>query len=251
MEQFLVDIVDSIDKTKINYGYLIGSYSRNEHNEYSDIDIICALKEGLDSYSDNQFTNGIYVSIHYDSAKEMILNYTDPLKYVMGHAGVKDLVVLYDPDDLVSNFKEKCLKIDYLKDFSEKINDYVNTETIDWIEEVNKAVNGYVYFNPTKMLAGLHGLTYGMLSVLSVSEGIVRNKNGLLQSFKEYFDDNNVYKLLENAFGVTNLDIKDRTYNGLLFYIEIIKIIEYRFTEKTVFNVNLAINNVKKVIKEV
>ena len=101
------------------------------------------------------------------------------------------------------------------------------------------------------MLSGLHGLTYGMLSVLSVSEGIIRTKHGLLPTYKEYFIDENVYKLLENAFGVTKLDIRERIYNGLLFYKEIIKIIEYRFDDKTVFNIELALNNIKKVIKEV
>ena len=101
------------------------------------------------------------------------------------------------------------------------------------------------------MLAGLHGLTYGMLDVLSVSEGIVHSKDGLFPTFKEYLTDEFVYKLLENAFGVTKLDIKDRVYNGLLLYMEIIKIIQYRFTAKTIENIDLAINNIKKVIKEV
>ncbi len=240
-----------IDKSKVEYAYLIGSYSRNEHNEFSDIDIICALKEGLSTFNDNKFIDGVYVSVHYDSQSDMIGNYTDPYKYVMGHVGIKDMIVIYDPDNLVTNFKEKCMKIDYLYEFSDKINDYVNKETIEWIEEVNKSVNGYIFFNPTKMIAGLHGLTYGMLSVLSVSEGIIRTKHGLLPTFKEYFIDENVYKLLENAFGVTKLDIKERIYNGLLFYKEIIKIIEYRFDDKTVFNIEFALNNIKKVIKEV
>ena len=107
------------------------------------------------------------------------------------------------------------------------------------------------YFNPTKMLSGLHGLTYGMLSVLGVSEGIVRNKDGILPTYKKYFNDDLVYNLLENAFGVSKMDIKDRIYNGLMLYIEIIKIIEYRFDGKTRKNIELAINNIKKVIKDV
>ena len=245
------EFVKYIDKSKVEYAYLIGSYSRNEQNEFSDIDIICALKDGYNTFSDNEFIDGVYVSVHYDSKSDMIKNYTNPYKYVMGHIGIKDMVILYDPSNLASNFKEKCMKIEYFNDFSDEINDYVNLEVIDWIEEVNKSVNGYINHNDTKMLEGLHGLTYGMLGVLSVSEGIIRSKNGLLPTFKKYFNDKNVYNLLENAFGVTKLDIKERIYNGLLFYKEIIKIIEYRFNEKTVFNIGFTLNNIKKVIKEV
>ncbi len=233
MLDLITKIIDKIDKSKVDFVYLIGSYARNEQNEFSDIDIIIALKDGFESYKDNQYVDGIYVSLNYDSKEEMIKNYTDPLKYIRGHIGIVDMVLLYNDNFKAEEFRELCYEIDYKTDFSVKIVVYVNRETIDWVEEVNKSVNGYLFGYPDKMLAGLHGLTYGMLDVLGVSEGIIRNKSGILSTYKEYFRDNELFCLLERAFGVDFFDLKTRVYNGLLLYREIIKIIRYRFTKKT------------------
>ncbi len=251
MYEFIEDIVKNIDKTKIDYAYLIGSYASNNHNEFSDVDIICGLKEGFSSYSDNKYIGKKYISINYDSVSDILRNYTEPYKYIMGNSSIKDMVVLYDPSSFLKDFREKCMNIDYLNEFTDKINNYVNKQSIDWIEEVNKAVSGYIYYNPTKMLEGLHGLTYGMLNVLSISEGIVRSRQGLLPTLEKYFSNKKVYKLLENAFGVIEMDIKERVYSGLLLYIEIIEIIKYRFNDKTINNIELVMNNIKKVINKV
>ncbi len=251
MNQFIDKIVENIDKTKVDFIYLIGSYSRNIQNEFSDVDIIIALKEGHDSYSDNQYINNVYVSLNYDSHEQMIENYMDPFKYIQGHIGIVDMVSLYEEDNKLKEFKEKCLKVDYLKDFKEKINEYVNKETIDWIEEVNKACNGYLNNNPTKMLAGLHGLTYGMLNVLAVSEGLVKSKDGFLPTFKDYFGYNNTYNLIERAFGIKDTNLINRTVDGLMLYTDIINIINYRFTDLTNTNILLAQQNILKVLNEV
>jgi len=251
MNKFIEEIVSKIDKTNVDFIYLIGSYSRNVHNNFSDIDIIIALKEGHKSYSDNQFINNIYVSLNYDSYEEMKKNYTDPLKYVKGHIGIVDMIPLYDDENKLEDFRKKCMGIDYLKDFKNKINDYVNSETVDWIEEVNKACNGYINNNPSKMLAGLHGLTYGMLNVLMVSEGLVSSKDGFLVTFKDYFKDETTYNLIERAFGVNQTNLLHKTVDGLMLYVDIIDIISYRFNDLTHYNVNLAKTNILKVLKEV
>jgi predicted nucleotidyltransferase len=251
MDKLIEKIVSEIDKTNIDFIYLIGSYSRNAHNEFSDIDIIIALKEGHESYNDNQFIDDIYVSLNYDSYAEMQKNYTDPLKYIKGHIGIVDMVSLYDGEDKLEEFRKKCLEIDYLKDFENKINEYVNSETVDWIEEVNKACNGYINNNPSKMIAGLHGLTYGMLNVLMVSEGLISSKDGLLATFKDYFENETTYQLIERAFGVNQTNLLYRTVDGLMLYVDIIDIIDYRFNDLTNYNVNLAKTNILKVLKEV
>jgi len=251
MNEFINKIVAGIDKTKIDYLYLIGSYSRNSQNEFSDIDIIIALKEGTESYHDNKYIDGIYVSLNYDSHSEMIKNYTDPLKYIKGHIGIVDMIPLYDKDEKLTAFRKKCLDVNYLVDFESKINKYVNDEVIDWIEEVNKACNGYFNHNPMKMLAGLHGLTYGMLNVLAVSEGIITSKNGMLESLSEYFKNKNTYNLIERAFGIKETNLINRTVDGLMLYTDIIDIISYRFTDNTNYNVNFAMKNILKVLNEV
>ena len=43
MNEFINKIVDGLDKTEIDFIYLIGSYSRSVQNEFSDIDVIIAL----------------------------------------------------------------------------------------------------------------------------------------------------------------------------------------------------------------
>lgn len=247
MNEFIKKIVNGIDKTNVDFIYLIGSYSRGMENEYSDIDIMVALNKG-DNYSDNQYINDTYVSIHYDSKESIMNNYLDPYKYIKGFNGVKDSVVLYDTNNSFNTFKNKCISVNYLEDFNDKINDYVNTEIVDWIEEVNKACSGYVYNNPSKMLEGLHGLTYGMLDVLAVSEGITGIKEGLLPTYKDYFKDLSIYQMLENAFGVNGLEIKERVLNGFMLYKEIIRVLNYRFTDTTKSNIALAISNIDNAI---
>ena len=251
MPKFIEEVVSKIDKANVDFIYLIGSYSRNVQNEFSDIDIIIALKEGHQSFSDNKYLDGIYVSLNYDSYEEMQKNYTDPLKYIKGHIGIVDMVPLFDGENKLEEFRDKCMKIDYLKDFEKKINKYVNKETIDWIEEVNKACNGYFNNDSSKMLAGLHGLTYGILNVLMVSEGLVSSKDGFLATFKDYFKDNTTYNLIEKAFGVNNTNIVNRTVDGLMLYVDIIDIISHRFNDITSYNVTLAKQNVLKVLNEV
>ncbi len=251
MNELIKKVVSKIDKTKVDFIYLIGSYSRNAHNEFSDIDIIVALKEGIDSYRDNQYVDGTYVSINYDSFNEMKKNYLDPLKYIKGNIGIVYMVPLYDEESKLQAFKKRCIEVDYFHDFKDKINEYVNNAVVDWIEEVNKGCSSYFYHHPTKMLIALHGLTDGMLDVLAVSEGIITDKLGFLESFKRYFNGNSTYNLLERAYGIAETTLINRLVDGLMLYTDIIAIIEYRFTEKTRYNVDLTMKNILKVFKEV
>ncbi len=251
MNEFIRKIVSKIDKTNVDFIYLIGSYSRNNQNEFSDIDIIIALKDGNASYNENQYIDGTYVSLNYDSYNEIKKNYTDPLKYINGHTGIVNLIPLYDEHNKLNIFQNKCMNIDYFNDFKSKIDKYINKEVIDWIEEVNKACNGYFNNNPTKMLAGLHGLTYGMLNVLAVSEGIITSENGFLESFSNFFNNNEIYRLIEKAFGIEKISLVNRTISGLILYLDIIDIINYRFSEVTKNNVYLAKQNIIKVLNEV
>jgi len=251
VKELINKIIAQIDKEKVEFIYLIGSYASNSHNEFSDLDIIIALKEGYESYRENKYIDNVYVSLTYDSKAETKKNYSDPLKYIKGHNGIVEMVPLYDKDNQLIMFKEKCLAVNYLKDLNEAINHYVNDEVVGWIEEVNKACSGYFNNNYTKMLEGLHGLTYGMLDVLAVSEGLVIMKEGFLETYKNYFQENSSYNLLKRALGIKETTLINRVVDGLMFYTDLIQIIEYRFTAETKRNVDLAIKNILKVFNEV
>ncbi len=251
MKDLINKIIAQIDLEKVEFIYLIGSYATNTYNEFSDLDIIVALKEGQESYRENKYIDNVYVSLNYDSVREIKKNYYDPLKYIKGHSGIVNMVPLYDKDNQLIKFKEKCLAVNYLKDFNEAINAFVNDEVVEMIEAVNKACSGYFYQNNTKMLEGLHELIYGILDVLAVSEGLVIVKEGFLETYKSYFQENSTYNLLKRSLGITETTLINRVVDGLMFYTDLIQIIEYRFTEETKRNVNLAIKNILKVFKEV
>jgi predicted nucleotidyltransferase len=249
MHKKVKEALETIDLNTCEFVYLLGSYARNEQTEYSDIDIKVALKEGYDGSFVNRYVNGTNLSIKYDSLEEMKEYVSNPSTYIQAYPGIKDMIVLYDEEQYSSEFRNKFLQIDYSTYFEKEINQYVNKEVIDWVEEVNKSLNGLLLHDDDKLLAGLHGLTYGMLHVFCVSEGIMYSSKGILDTMKKHFKSNStIYKLIERAYGVKKHSLKTRTLKGLRLYLELIDLMKYRFTEETQEQLVIVKKNIVKAL---
>ncbi len=247
MKKRILNAVESIDKTGVAYIYLIGSYVRNRETKYSDIDIKVAYKDDSPGRFINRYVDGIYVSIKYDSLLEQQEYTTNPSKYIQAHPSLDDAIFLWGDEKAFQAFRDEFFLIEYNQHFHKEIVEYVNKETVDWIEEVNKTLNGLILNNPSKLIDGLYGLTFGMLHVLAVSEGLFYNKKGILETMRPAFPEELFVHVID-AFGVYDSDLGLRALAGLKLYLNIIEMISYRFGDDTFHNTNIIVDNVKKFL---
>ena len=99
-----------------------------------------------------------------------------------------------------------------------------------------------------KLLAGLHGLTYGILNILCVSEGIFYSHKGILDTMKKHFKNKDTYKLIERAFGVKKHSLQTRTLNGLRLFLECVDIMKHSLSEETKKQLIVVKKNIVKTL---
>ncbi len=232
MDKRITAFVESLDKDIILYIALYGSYANNRQTRFSDADIKIVLKEGQYEFKAG-YRGDLYFAVTYETEETMKRYFTDPLEYLNLRSTFDTMVLLYDSNQHYEAFRNQFMSIRYESHFAKESKEYVNRLLVEWFEEINKSISGLHFNNPDKLIAGLHGLSYGMLNVLAVSEGIPFDSLGFLKTFQNYFHDDDRYRYGEILFGVEPHSLESRTIYGLKLFQEICSIIKHNLSENT------------------
>lgn len=225
IDKILNNKIQRIEKSDVEAIGLMGSYSRGEAETYSDVDIVCILKKDAnEKQASIEIIDDKYVVTSYVTLANMDNCFIDVKKVTENILGLQQVKILYDPNYIFQDLKERALQFQWTKELQLQANQLVSEQLVGWLEEVHKALQGLLSNHVGKMLNGLFGLTYGMFHVVKVQKGILLNgENSFYSRIIEcYGEESRFSKLSEKAFGISNNEgIQDRVVAGLFLFNEI------------------------------
>ncbi|WP_069650135.1 nucleotidyltransferase domain-containing protein [Caloranaerobacter ferrireducens] len=218
----IAERIKKIDREELEAIALMGSYARGEACKYSDIDIVCFLKEGNEGrLPDIEIVDSKYLVISYVTREETDKWFCDPEKATECISGLRQSKVIWDPNGYLSSLKKRAEEFKWDSSLQEKANNYASRELVSWVEEVHKALQGLLFNDIGRMLNGLYGLTYGLFKVVRVQKGILlTSDNSFFKQVIDYFGEESEFAILgKEAFGIDNtLEVRERVISGLKLF---------------------------------
>lgn len=237
-----------LDKSQLEAIGLMGSYSRGDARKYSDIDIVCIVKDEKNKKdTEIEFIDGKYVVTNFVTIDDMEKSFTDASLVTKNILGLKQVKILYDPNDILFLLKQRAQNFQWTEKMQKNANEIAEKQLTGWIEEVYKALQGLISHDIGRMLNGLYGLTYGLFNVVIIQKGILLDgDNSFYRKVTEYFGLNSRFtKLSEIAFGIKDTkNLEERVIAGLLLFDEVTDQINDILTNKQ------DVIHVKKCIKK-
>ncbi len=222
IKDFILKRVETLKKENgIISVALVGSYARNEENEFSDIDILCLKtrkKEPKIEIIDKK-----YFVISYLNKKALEETFTSPIKASKNISGLKTAVILFDPKNYFLKVKKRAENFLWDEALLKKREKYVNEEFLGWMEEINKSLQGLILNDKGKMIMGLHGLTFGMFNIISIYKCLlIKSDNSFFPQVIQSMNKN--VKFVKNSFLAFGIDksngIAERTVAGFEVFFQ-------------------------------
>jgi len=221
MNEIILEYINTLDVKSYKGIGLVGSYASGQERVWSDIDLVFLVDQVKSSeivlFKDKYFTLTYYT-------REALENYLcDAKLMVYGIHAFKEMKVLYDPEGIFDDFKEKCLShaptsVDKEHSLYASKNEYIG-----YIEEAQKALQGLLDNHHGKMLCGLYGISYGMFQVLVLKHHLYASSdNDFYDIVMDHLDEKDPIKeLAPQAFGILQTNLEDQIEAGLEIFMHV------------------------------
>ena len=180
----LQSILERIDSPEVLSVGLVGSYSRGQESQYSDVDVdifVSRLPENpYDRYTLRYWENKL-VSLKYTLPDEERSALTNPRRAIWAVPGLRGMKILLDKDGSLTALQQAALDFDW-SPLQPAANEFAAEEIMGNAEEVHKILNGLVRGHESTVLYATWGLVKNMLEAVAVQRGI------LIISENRYFD---------------------------------------------------------------
>ena len=199
----------------------MGSYARNQAKKFSDIDIVCFLKENIETPNQMEIVDKTYIVISFCTPKDVETWFSNPEKVTEHISGLRSAKTIWDPQGFLDDLRKRAISFNWDNTLQIKANEYASKELVYWIEEVHKALSGLLLDDIGKMLNGLFGLTFGLFKVIRVQQGILlTSENSFFQQVIDHFGNESPLTIIsKQAFGIDNtLGIRERVLAGLRLF---------------------------------
>lgn len=242
--------IQSIDRTNLLGISLMGSYSRAESGEFSDIDIVCFTKK--ETETEVLFVEEKYMVISYVTENEVEKWFTNPELSIEFLYGVTKLISIWENRSYLKNLKIRASSFKWSEDLQIKINQYVNRELIFLIEEVNKGMQGLIFQDNGRMMNCIFGLSHVLAKIICVKKKIfITSDNSkyeqVLLSYKENLE---TQELIKMVFGEIPLKLEERVKAGLKLYKKISMEFGDGMDAKTEEMVTIANKSVSRILNK-
>lgn len=222
LSNIIMQRINKINRENLEAIALMGSYARNVAKKYSDIDIVCFLKDGIaDQPTEIEVVDKKYIVISYCTNKDVETWFSDPEKVTEYVSGLRSAKKVWDPYGFLGDLRERAIQFQWDNTLQLKANEYASKQLVLWIEEVHKALTGLQINDIGRMLNGLFGLTFGLFQVIRVQRGILLSSdNSFFQQVIDHFGDQSYFTLLsKKAFGIGDpLEIRERVLAGIKLF---------------------------------
>ena len=198
---------------------LFGSHARGDYGSYSDVDIVRFREQKEKPGTD--LVDGNFVVVSDVSPAEVKMWFLSPEEATRTIRGLTYSKPLIDPDGYLSRLIQRAQKFTWTAEMQSKANLVASDMMIGWIEEVQKSLEGLRRNDVGRMLNGKHGLTWGMLNVMRVKNGVLLSgDNGAyLEVLEEMGADSSWSNFCREAFGVDGrYSLEEELTAGLRLY---------------------------------
>jgi hypothetical protein len=180
-----------------------GSYSRDDYNQYSDVDMnifMDALPE--DTYS-LQILNSRLVSLKYIRPSDEFDSLTKPERAIWAVPGLQQMQILTDESGQIAKLKQAAHDFKWA-DLQEKANEYAVDSLMGCAEEVHKTISGLLQKNESKVLYAAWGLFKGLSFAAAVQAGLmIESENKIFSMMQEHFSNNSAWvQAFRRSFGM-------------------------------------------------
>ncbi|MCG8569786.1 MAG: nucleotidyltransferase domain-containing protein [Spirochaetes bacterium] len=221
LDKCILKKIEELKKQDYNAIALMGSYARGDEKKYSDVDIVCFLKDNdTEKKAIINFIDNKYVVISFLNTKTVANIFSNPKEITEYLYGLKTAKILFDHNKYLNNLILKAKEFKWTNEIQKKANFIASKEMVGWIEEVQKAIQGLLINDIGRMLNGLHGLTFGIFNIIRIQKGILLyGENTFFEQIINYYkNDNDFYNLSKIAFGIDKSTISERVIAGLKLY---------------------------------
>ena len=217
---------------------VVGSYARGDATTYSDVDVITLLAphSQLPEEPRIDLYHGIYRVVQYRTEAQMRKSLTDPARAVYDVIGLQQMLILYDPRDILRTVQAEAESFSWNEDMVRKADRLLNREMLGWQEECYKAMSGLLHKQEGHMLLGLYGLTYGLVRLMLIAKGVLlASENAFFEELKFAYETEpqgvELVEMMRLAFGLDDgFPLLQRVETGLLLYLQFAEYLGDRLT---------------------
>lgn len=190
-DPFLQSVLEKIDSPAILGVGIVGSYSRGQESQYSDVDFDVFVSRTPDNpydrytlrYWDNKLVSLKYTLLDYERAA-----LTDPRRAIWAVPGLQGMKIVVDKDGSMAALQQAAHEFDW-SPLQPAADEFAAEEMMGNAEEVHKILSGLARGHESTVLYATWGLVKNMLETVAVQKGI------MIISENRYFD------LIQDAVG--------------------------------------------------
>lgn len=200
---------------------LMGSHARGDAGPFSDIDLVRFWTTNDLPETTTHLIADHFVVVSNEGPQTTETWFTQPHKIVKSIQGVLDAQPLWDPVGLLATFQQHASSFVWDEQIQQHANEYASTQMVGWIEEAQKSLEGLRRNDIGRLLNGKHGLSWGLLDVMCVQQGIMIGSDNIIYEAvtSTMGRDSQWTQLSRQAFGIDRLSLADEVTAGLKLYV--------------------------------
>ncbi|MBI9013493.1 MAG: nucleotidyltransferase domain-containing protein [Clostridiales bacterium] len=248
MEDFIIEYIEKLVLSDYLGVGIIGSYATSSHKKWSDVDLVCVVEEKRDNKV--EIFKDHYFSVSYYTQDDFETYIKRPSLQLNGLEALKQIKIIYDPKSLLKEIKTILSEFSPTSVDKERSLYLAKNEYVGYIEEAQKALQGYMDHHVGKMLNGIYGLTYGMFQVIRLRDYLsITSDNDFYECVMTHLDEKDPIKVLApQAFGLESTQLEDQVEAGLEIFMHVGNSLMTLFTED---EKEYGLKLIHEIIKEV
>ena len=181
---FLQSALEQIDSPDVIGIGIVGSYSRGQESQYSDIDFdifVDKLPENpYDRYT-LRYWDGKLISLKYTLLEDERAALTNPRRAIWAVPGLRGMKIILDKNGSMTGLQQAAHEFDW-SSVQSLADEFAAEEVMGCAEEAHKILNGLARRQESTVLYAVAGLVWNMLESVAVQRGV------LIISENRYFD---------------------------------------------------------------
>ncbi len=153
---------------------LMGSHARGNPNPYSDIDLVryTTTKEPSLPDAGSHLVDGHLVVVSDCSPEEVEKSFVQPELAVDRIPGLRSARALRDNDGLFASLQARANAFVWDGAMQARADAFASQAMVGWVEEVHKALAGFLNGETGRLLDGQFGLSWGLNRLVSTQRGV-------------------------------------------------------------------------------
>jgi hypothetical protein len=170
---------------------LMGSHARGDAGLFSDVDLVrFHAEDATERGAETHLIDGHFVVVSDVYPEQVDAWFEQPEQASTTMAGLRGARPLWDPEGVFATVQARARAFTWDATMQARANAWASSQMVGWIEEAQKGLAGLRTGHEGKLLNARYGLTWGLVNVLRVQQGVLVS------------GDNEVYSEVVAAVGV-------------------------------------------------